>query len=257
MQPYVICQGDYVLKLAEQFDFDADTVWNDPSNADLQTRRQDPNVLLAGDVLYIPDQLNKKPTFHDLTAGATNTFVASDPATVSIAVKFTVTGATTEAGASAYASKAYTITELDALTGLTTNGDGLATFDAPVTLETATLVFTESGESWTLAIGGIDPIGTLSGMFQRLQNLGYIDRQVAFSARDGAAMLDVVRAGLRALGADQGGDAPTSSPASAPSPDSSPSSGAATATPADDAGLSDNGVLSDEMTSMLRQAYGH
>jgi hypothetical protein len=249
MQPYVICQGDYVQKIAEQFGFDADAVWNDPKNADLQTLRESPNLLLAGDVLYIPDP--QDPVLHTLASGTTNTFVAPDAATVSIALKFQVIGDST------YASKAYTITELDSLTGLATDGDGVATFDVPVNLETVTLVFTETGESWTLAIGGMDPINSLSGVFQRLQNLGYIDRDVQFNAQTEGDIPDVVRAGLRALKADQSGGAPASSPGSSPSEDPSPPSAPASEPPADDAGLSDDGTLSPEMTTMLRQAYGH
>ena len=50
----------------------------------------------------------------------------------------------------------------------------MATFQAPVTLSVATLTFTDSNETWTLRIGSLDPINTLSGIFQRLQHLGYI-----------------------------------------------------------------------------------
>ncbi len=54
MQPYVIRQGDFLLKLAHKFGFDADSVWSDPSNSALRTLRSDPNILSPGDILYIP-----------------------------------------------------------------------------------------------------------------------------------------------------------------------------------------------------------
>jgi len=60
MQPYIIKQGDYLALLAYTFGFDANIVWNDPTNADLQKLRPDPNILFPGDVLNIPDQVNKR-----------------------------------------------------------------------------------------------------------------------------------------------------------------------------------------------------
>jgi hypothetical protein len=36
LQPYVIKQGDHLALLAYKFGFDADTVWNDPKNAQLR-----------------------------------------------------------------------------------------------------------------------------------------------------------------------------------------------------------------------------
>jgi hypothetical protein len=56
MQPYVIRQGDYLLKLAYSFGFDAEAVWNDDKNADLRSQRQDPNTLLPGDILSHPSR---------------------------------------------------------------------------------------------------------------------------------------------------------------------------------------------------------
>jgi len=50
----------------------------------------------------------------------------------------------------------------------------------PVTLQTATFVFTGTGETWAFSIGGLDPIDTLSGVFRRLQNFGYIGQDLPF-----------------------------------------------------------------------------
>jgi ribosomal protein L16 Arg81 hydroxylase len=95
MQPYIICEGDYLAKLAHQFGFDADTVWNDPKNAQLQQVRPNPNILLPGDVLYIPDQTVAKPQ-QSVTTGTTNTFVTDTP-TVTITVQFTDTSLASQA----------------------------------------------------------------------------------------------------------------------------------------------------------------
>jgi len=101
MQPYVVKQGDHLPLLAYRFAFDADSVWNDPANDDLRKLRPDPNLLLPTDVLYIPDQVNKKPVVHSLQTGQNNLFV-SDVPNVSLVVAF---------ADPARASQAFTVTE--------------------------------------------------------------------------------------------------------------------------------------------------
>ena len=225
LQPYVIKQGDHLGLLAHKFGFDADTVWNDPANDALRKVRPNPNILLAGDQLYIPDQVDRQPL--TLVTGQMNSFVSPDPPMVTITHQFI------GSDPSAYATKAYSIQELGQLTGLETNEDGMVKFEAPVTLDTATVVFTDTGESWALAIGNLDPIDTPIGVFERLQNLGHIDSTVQYDFESVANNLDVMRVGLRSFkGAQPAGDppAPTSSesspPPSAPAsdPGSAPSS---------------------------------
>jgi hypothetical protein len=216
----VIKQGEFLQQLADALGFDADTVWQDPSNAQLQAIRPNANILAPGDVLYIPETPSQPPA--TLTPGSTNSFVASAPSTFTLTHKFVGFDPTT------YASKAYTVQELDQLTGLQSDENGVVTFQAPVTLTTATVVFTDTGESWTLCIGAMDPINTLSGIFMRLQNLGYIGADVLYDPNVAANNLGVMRAGLFALKATQAGGAgnaaPSSAPASSPAPNSPPAS---------------------------------
>lgn len=189
MEPYPIRATDYVLKIAHKFDFDADTTWTDPANKELADRRGDPNILLAGDVLYIPDQVDKVAESHSLVVGTTNTFVSPNPPLVAISVKFVGAGTTT------YAQKAYTIRELDSPDAPQTTKDGLANFKAPVTLEIATIVFTDSGEEHSLAIGALNPVDTPSGIFQRLKNIGFIGN-IDYDSDAVDNNLEIVRAAL-------------------------------------------------------------
>jgi N-acetylmuramoyl-L-alanine amidase len=244
MQPYVICQGDYLAKLAYKFDFDADAVWNDPSNDDLRKLRPNPNIFLAGDILYIPDQVDKQPVVHTLVTGTTNSFVSPEPPTTTVTHKFVGDDSNT------YASKAYTVKELDQLTGLTSDGDGVVTFQIPVTLDTVTVVFTDTGESWPLSVGDLDPINSRSGIFQRLQHLAYIDADVDYHATDPSELLGMMRSALLLLKADNGDDPPAS--------DAGPSAPASSSNDSTDltGGLSDDGTLDDETTSLLVTVYG-
>jgi hypothetical protein len=217
LKPYVICQGDYLSKLADQFGFDADAVWNDPQNADLKKLRPNPNILFPSDVLQVP---GAAPTVtHDLTTGATNTFTRNPP-TVVITVKFTD---------DSLASQPYTVQELAELTGLTTDASGTLSFTAPVTLEIATVVFTASGTTCPINVGHLDPIDTLSGIFHRLRHLGFVDISDSVD-------LDTIRMALRDFKRAQAGGSsasPDSTDGDPPAP-SDPASPASSSQPSDD-----------------------
>jgi hypothetical protein len=256
LQPYVIRQGDYLLNLAYQFGFDADTVWNDPQNAQLRQDghlSQDPNILNPTDMLYIPDQ--KPPAMTTLTPGTTNSFVAN---TLTTTITLQISDPT-------FASQAYTVQELPELTGLTTDANGTVSFSVPVTLATATIVF-ETGTNLVCQIGSLDPPDTLSGVFQRLQSLAYIDAEINFDAGN----LGLLRGALRALRAAQAGtdsSVATASTDSNPDPSvstddasqdassqASPSSASSEPLPND--GLADDGTVDKDTSNLLIQAYG-
>jgi hypothetical protein len=252
VQPYVVRQGDFMDQLASRYGFDGDAAWNDGSNDGLRRAGRLPNQLFPGDKLSLPDPTPLKA--HALTVGSMNTFTAPAPTTTTIGVKFI----STEGGAS-YASKAFFVSELPELTDLSTTGEGVATFDTPVTLSKATIVFSETGETWVLAIGAMDPMTTLSGIFKRLQNLGYIAANIEFDRNEPSSNLPTLRNGLLALKESEG-RAPESSPPSG-SPDSSPPSADAggddnASASAAASGLSDDGTLDGDTADLLKDAHG-
>jgi hypothetical protein len=261
----VIRQGDHLALLAYQFGFDADTVWNDPTNTQLRQAghlSQDPNILNPTDMLYIPDKA--PPVMQSLTMGTTNAFV-SDAPSVTVTVKFSDT---------TLASQACTVQELPDLTGLTTDANGQISFPVPVTLSTATIVFTSSGSTIACQIGGIDPVSSATGVFQRLRNLGYLDSNLDFDPND----LDATRAALKALKASQanggsaapsaGSENDTGSSSSAGASDDGSGGDAQDAADAgawtadddfsstDDSGLNDDGTVDAQTANMLVKAYG-
>jgi hypothetical protein len=164
MVPYVIRPGDHMPSLALKMNFDADTVWAHPKNADLKKLRGDMHILCSGDVLYVPTPPPRK--WMTASVGGPNKFVATVK-TVSVTVTF-------KNGGKPLAGEACNIHELPDLTGLSTTGDGTLTFQAPVTLEAVTVEFPGARLVQRLRIGHIDPIAELSGVYQRLKNLGYI-----------------------------------------------------------------------------------
>ena len=52
---YTVQEGDCIGSIAFANGFTWSTLWNDPSNAALKQKRKDPNLLLSGDVVHIPD----------------------------------------------------------------------------------------------------------------------------------------------------------------------------------------------------------
>ncbi len=283
MQPYVVKQGDYLAQIAYRFGFDADTVWMDDKNSDLRALRCNPNILYPSDILYIPDPPD--PQFVTLKVGQTNTFTSDAPA-AQVVLQF----AGTDADPSMYSSQPFLIAELPEVTGLQTDANGVATIDVPVTLSSITLTFSNTGATQSILIADMDPINTLSGIFKRLQHLGFISQNAMANPSD----LEILRSALRMLKAsaapdsapsgggaasdppsqdddpppsdaeppssnggddDSAGSAPVDSDAEPPSSNSGDDDSAGSA-PVDNAGLSDDGVLDDETTALLIQQHG-
>jgi hypothetical protein len=172
MQPYVIKQGDYLASLADKFDFDADTVWNDPANAELRDLRKDPNMLCATDILQIPDQTNKEPKTFSLKMGQTNTFV-SQSSMVTVNVRFTSCLCLTCDG-QPLKGEPYEVEGAVVPPGsLTDEGYFIAT--VPTTTTELTVTLTNRNEVYKIKIGHLDPANTETGAWQRLAMLGFVD----------------------------------------------------------------------------------
>jgi hypothetical protein len=139
-------------------------VWGHSKNEELRKARSSAFILRSGDVLHIPEPAPRR--WLSVKVGAPNRFVVTLPK-VKITVTFLSLG-------KPLASEPYTIQELPDLKGLTTDGSGTLTFDAPVSLEIATLEFTAHGLIQELRIGHLDPITSTSGVVQRLRNLGFL-----------------------------------------------------------------------------------
>ncbi len=59
-EDYTVEPGDCMSSIAYERGFFWKTLWNDSSNAELKARRKNPNVLMTGDVVHIPDLTVKK-----------------------------------------------------------------------------------------------------------------------------------------------------------------------------------------------------
>jgi hypothetical protein len=185
MPDYTIEAGDCLSSLAEAHGLLWETIWNHPNNADLKARRQDPNILLPGDILFLPDKRLKE---HQKSTDQTHKFVRlGTPAKVRLRlldferrprsnVRYS---ANVEGNRSEGAS----------------DSDGMIEFFAKPDAREVHLVLTENGrqEEHRLQLGHMDPIDSLSGVQRRLANLGY-----QCGGEDGD-LGDATRAALRAF----------------------------------------------------------
>jgi len=167
MKPYVIKQGDYLTKLAHHLGFDAEAVWNDAKNAELKSAREDPNMLQAGDVLFVPDEPKKRL---ELTAEQENTYVAKVPK-----VKVSVVVSEDD---EPLAGEKYVVLGLGDEEEMTTDAEGRVAFEAPVHVREVMVRFPERELVLRVGIGDLDPITTDSGARMRLTHLGFYGAQL-------------------------------------------------------------------------------
>jgi N-acetylmuramoyl-L-alanine amidase len=170
--PYVVGQGDYLAKIAMRVGVDADTLWNDPQNAELK-RTRDPNQLHPGDLIYLP---GAAPQPLDLAPNTTNRYVADIPTTtVHLALR-------------AFPNEAYEVTGHGLDDKGTTDGDGGLKVEVPLDVHEVRINLTKRGVVQRVRVGGMDPIDEPSGVRKRLQHLGF--RGSADTDDDGATEQD-------------------------------------------------------------------
>jgi N-acetylmuramoyl-L-alanine amidase len=59
---YKVKQGDCLASIAEKHGFSWETLWNLPENNELRRKHQEPTILLPGEIVRIPDLRNKQET---------------------------------------------------------------------------------------------------------------------------------------------------------------------------------------------------
>jgi len=157
---YQVKQGDCIFSIAYENGFFADTIWNHQNNKDLKEKRKDPNVLMPGDSVYVPDKRLREysePTNQVYKYKCKNT-----PKTFRIQFKYINTP---------LKNVDYKLTIDGKETEGKTDGDGWLKQSIQPNAKLAKVSLADGAE-YEFKLGNLDPVDETAGLKQRLQALG-------------------------------------------------------------------------------------
>jgi hypothetical protein len=168
---YTVKRGDHLAKIAAQFGFRKwETIYQHGKNADFRAKRTNPNVIFAGDQIYIPD---KDPKKEPGATGKRHTFQLV-PRTLDLKVQIK------DHHGHALAKEPYILKFGNETREGDTSPAGWLHEKIPVTMEKATLYLKRQKIRWNLHVGHLDPVmdedtqdPVVYGVQQRLNNLGF------------------------------------------------------------------------------------
>ncbi|MEM7199357.1 MAG: peptidoglycan-binding domain-containing protein [Planctomycetota bacterium] len=161
--------GDCIDSIAFRHGLLPDTVWSHPENADLRKAREDPNLLLAGDEVFVPELAVRRESG---STGSRHRFVRK---AVPSSVAFRVLH-----GREPVSEARYILTVDGVSTEGETDESGKVEMQIPPDAEEAVLQVFEKDDGgvetelvYEFALGGLDPFDHPAGQQERLQNLGF------------------------------------------------------------------------------------
>jgi hypothetical protein len=163
MPAYSVQQGDCISSIAFQFGLHPDTLWKHPQNADLKTRRRDPNVLFPGDTVFVPDKTLRQ---EDAGTDQKHSYVLKG-VPLKLKVRFLRNG-------KPLANQKYTLAIDGVVSNGTTDGDGNLECPLSPKAQSGTVTFPDLDEQHALNLGHLDPVDEVSGVQARLSNLGFM-----------------------------------------------------------------------------------
>jgi Putative peptidoglycan binding domain len=169
-QNYSVLQGDHIFSIAAKFGFrDYRIIWDDPKNAALKQKRQNPHVLFPGDSVYIPDK--KEKTESIATTKVHRFKLNEEPLKLRLVLR--------DFDNEPIPNMECELDVEGQVTKLKTNGKGLIEKEIPATAQKGVLKVPELGLELPVKIGHLDPNDEESGWKARLINLGYHPRGLA------------------------------------------------------------------------------
>ena len=169
---YYVQQGEYLAQIARANGFASyKPIWEAPENSDLKEKRKNPNILLPGDKLFIPDKETREESV------ATDQKHRFEARVEKLILRVMLMGLKKEPLAG---HECALVVEGDS-EQITTGGDGKLEKTIPATAGAGKL--TDRGKPGPglrvereipLKIGNLDPVTEISGQIGRLNNLGYL-----------------------------------------------------------------------------------
>jgi peptidoglycan hydrolase-like protein with peptidoglycan-binding domain len=160
---YSVVQGDSMPSIAKQTGFFWESLWNHGNNSDLKSQRKNPNVLFSGDQVFIP----ALDPFTDSKATDAQHKYRRKGVPVKLVLKLL------KSDGSPRANEAYVLTVDNKDLKGNTDGDGVLKQYIPNDAKEGILKLNGGKECFPVRIGGLDPVDEISGIQQRLANLGF------------------------------------------------------------------------------------
>jgi hypothetical protein len=161
---YQVELGDCISSIAFEHGFFPDTIWNHANNATLKEKRKDPNVLLPGDIVFVPDKRLKevpRPTeqMHRFRCKGVPE---------KLKLQLLLNGVPR-------AQKSYKLTIDDKLkfSGIT-DSNGRLEHSIPPNAKEGRLIVNDD-EVYDLHLGQLNPVDDVTGIQGRLRHLGFYD----------------------------------------------------------------------------------
>jgi N-acetylmuramoyl-L-alanine amidase len=159
---HTVTHGDSIPSLAHDNGHFWETLWNHPDNADLKAKRKNPNILAPGDEVTIP------PIRVRDFSGATDTRHSFKRRGVPAKLKMQLF-----LMGEPRRNEPYTLILDDEMIKGTTDGDGNLEHFIKPNCKGGVLKLNGGKEEYPVRVGHLNPIDTVSGAKQRLNNLGY------------------------------------------------------------------------------------
>jgi len=169
---YVVEQGDCIESIACRHGFFWKTIWDHPENSELKQKRQDPNILLEGDRVFIPELTER--TEKCGTQQRHRFKRKGVPSKLRLVLK--------DAEQKPRPHVPYML-EIDGrLFQGETDADGCLQHSISPNAKRGRLIIGERddpfGEEYELALGRLDPISELSGVQARLKSQRFYDGEI-------------------------------------------------------------------------------
>ncbi len=159
---YVVGVGDGLQRIGFRHGLLPSTIWNDPSNDALKRERPNPETLLPGDELVIPDRREK---VQQVAVDRHHVFRRrSVPSRIRVRLQ----------DEEVALANTPCVLQVDGVEQrVTSDADGIVSATVSPEARVATLRVDEDGPTLTLSLGHLDPASEPTGAQGRLRNLGF------------------------------------------------------------------------------------
>ncbi len=161
---YQVKQGDCISSIAFEHGFLPNTIWDHPNNAVLKGKRKDPNVLMPGDNVFVPDKRLKEVS--EPTSQVHKFICKMAPANLHLHLLN---------DGEPMANEPFILDINGKINEGTTDSEGKLRVAISPDAKKGVLLVGEVGDQikYDLNLGTLEPIEQVSGVKKRLHNLGY------------------------------------------------------------------------------------